>query len=410
MIVSAGRMLMARPSGWRARPLPSPLQSLLPSSVQSTVNSNTGGSVRLFSDDKGGSGDKDGKPKDDVDPISDPFLISSNPDESDDPFGLEFEDGPENLGPSRPPDYVRDRATGKMTGDVRDELTAAESRLLTMTDTEQQQLLTDRVVDEWHTSLAEAEHDESKVSMQERVTDKIRLQEAALNTIGRSGAAVDVRKKSDDDEEDDEDESNEYRDESGWSHPLSKGEFRSLQRYAKYRSNGELELTEADIPVQKGSDVEERSDADNADLDLKWLTRSAKEDYDPDDPFADLMPSDLNPARLVNRQRAKHIPRHLLHHNNLTLLRRYTTPDGLIMNRVQSRLGARDQRKIAKLVKRARALGLIPHTGQWRVENHGNKYEKNINEDLEWEKELKERGLVVGGTDDDKSPWMKKDK
>ncbi|OEU10576.1 hypothetical protein FRACYDRAFT_145650, partial [Fragilariopsis cylindrus CCMP1102] len=49
-----------------------------------------------------------------------------------------------------------------------------------------------------------------------------------------------------------------------------------------------------------------------------------------------------------------------LHHNNLALLRRYITPSGQIMNRVQSRLGAKDQRKISKLIKRARHLGLIP--------------------------------------------------
>ncbi|EED88776.1 predicted protein, partial [Thalassiosira pseudonana CCMP1335] len=58
------------------------------------------------------------------------------------------------------------------------------------------------------------------------------------------------------------------------------------------------------------------------------------------------------------------LPKKILHHNNLILLRRYVTPGGKIMNRVQSRLGAKDQRKVAKLVKRARHLGLIPHMGQ----------------------------------------------
>ena len=124
-----------------------------------------------------------------------------------------------------------------------------------------------------------------------------------------------------------------------------------------------------------------------------------------DDPFADLLPSDLNPARKVNRKNAKPIPQRLLHHNNLSLLRRYTTPGGKIMNRVQSRLGAKDQRKIAKLVKRARHLGLIPHLGQWKYEDHGNLNEIssgnsmiiNDEEDEEgkkdWEVELEKRGL-----------------
>ena len=64
------------------------------------------------------------------------------------------------------------------------------------------------------------------------------------------------------------------------------------------------------------------------------------------------------------------------------------------MNRVQSRLGAKDQRKVSKLIKRARHLGLIPVLGQWKVEDHGNVKEKDILEEREWEQELIERGLV----------------
>ena len=75
------------------------------------------------------------------------------------------------------------------------------------------------------------------------------------------------------------------------------------------------------------------------------------------------------------------------------------------MNRVQSRLGAKDQRKIAKLVKRARHLGLIPHIGQWKFEDHGNLQERGLqaegnnasaNEEegkRDWEIELEKRGL-----------------
>ena len=148
----------------------------------------------------------------------------------------------------------------------------------------------------------------------------------------------------------------------------------------------------------------------DADLDLAYLNprlsrRAFKDEGDHrDDPFADLLPSDLNPARKVNRRNAKPIPKRLLHHNNLSLLRRYTTPGGKIMNRVQSRLGAKDQRKIAKLVKRARHLGLIPHLGQWKYEDHGNLYEDGLQESVstdesndegkrDWEIELEKRGL-----------------
>merc|ERR1712183_511720 len=109
---------------------------------------------------------------------------------------------------------------------------------------------------------------------------------------------------------------------------------------------------------------------------------------DDDDPFSDLIPTDMSPTLLVNRRKAKPVPRQLFHHNNLALLRRYITPSGQIMNRVQSRLGAKDQRKISKLIKRARHLGLIPTSGQFVVENHGSMHEKNIKNDNGWEKEL----------------------
>ena len=75
------------------------------------------------------------------------------------------------------------------------------------------------------------------------------------------------------------------------------------------------------------------------------------------------------------------------------------------MNRVQSRLGAKDQRKVAKLVKRARHLGLIPHMGQWKLEDHGFLHERGLDEaddgdtcdgregKRDWELELEMRGL-----------------
>ena len=65
------------------------------------------------------------------------------------------------------------------------------------------------------------------------------------------------------------------------------------------------------------------------------------------------------------------------------------------MNRVQSRLGAKDQRKIAKMIKRARHLGLLPMAGQFVVEAHGSIHEKDIDKDKQWEEELVRRGLVV---------------
>lgn len=64
------------------------------------------------------------------------------------------------------------------------------------------------------------------------------------------------------------------------------------------------------------------------------------------------------------------------------------------MNRTQSRLGAKDQRKVAKLVKRARHLGLIPVLGQWKFEDKGNVRDVSLMVDRDWERRLVERGLV----------------
>jgi hypothetical protein len=84
-------------------------------------------------------------------------------------------------------------------------------------------------------------------------------------------------------------------------------------------------------------------------------------------------------------------------------LQRFMTPTGQIRNRVQTRLGARDQRRVAKLVKRARALGLMPYSGQFKAEQHGWIHAKDMAEDKGWERELEKRGLVIKRSPDDKS-------
>merc|ERR1711957_280506 len=77
------------------------------------------------------------------------------------------------------------------------------------------------------------------------------------------------------------------------------------------------------------AEAKRKIDDDNPDLDLSWMhfasqRKLADEDKDDmEDPFSHLMPSDFNPATKVNRRRAKPVPKELLHHNNLSLLRRY---------------------------------------------------------------------------------------
>ena len=94
--------------------------------------------------------------------------------------------------------------------------------------------------------------------------------------------------------------------------------------------------------------------------------------------------------RKLNRREAVPLPKEMLHHNNLSLLRQYITPGGQIKNRMQTRLGAKDQRKIAKLIKRARAMGLIPHVGNFKVRNNGDIHASDIDEPKDWEITLEE--------------------
>jgi hypothetical protein len=65
---------------------------------------------------------------------------------------------------------------------------------------------------------------------------------------------------------------------------------------------------------------------------------------------------------------------------------------------VQTRLGAREQRKVAKLIKRARSIGLMPYVGQQKAETHGWLHEEDIHADRDWETEMNRRGLVVKRT------------
>jgi ribosomal protein S18 len=330
--------------------------------------------ARFFSNDKDGSKNKNRAP-------------TNNPD--DDPFGVNFEDGndPGKLGPSLPPRYKRDSMTGKFTGEEEVELTAKEARLLKMDPLQEQDYILEKFIEDW--DLSEDKAGDS--DRQAKLAGRVRQDNMGMNVLGRSVSAQYTKSTLEDGEEG-------YKDKTGFSKPLSPAEFKVFQKHLKDEYKSEVE--DEDIPVEHTSSGESvlGGYADNDYLNTKWMSSKAMrfmDDTKDDDPFADLLPSDLSPSRLVNRRQAKPIPPQLLHHNNLALLRRYITPTGTIMNRVHSRLGATDQRRIAKLIKRARALGLIPHMGQFAVEVHGNINEKDINEDKEWEKELTRRGLTV---------------
>jgi ribosomal protein S18 len=349
-------------------PVPAVQKTLIPQQVAVPL--------RLLSSSSGGGDDKSDKD-------------ANKPD--DDPFGVHYDDGEENLGqPSDlPPKYIRDRATGKFTGRVEEELTERQLRLLKGDSLDVEKVVREEWEEQWNAAVDEA----GDSALHAEAAKRIREEEMALNTLGRSPRTQSV-------EGIDKDGNKTYQDETGFSKPLSPAEFRTFQKFMKDEHN--IDVRQGDIPVEftrEGvpGEEDEGSVSDNPDLDMAWLTAAARRRTDgdlEDDPFMDVMPSDFTPARRVNRRHAKTIPKELLHHNNLSLLRRYITPSGTIMNRTQSRLGAKDQRKIAKLIKRARNLGLLPHVGQFKIVNEGNIFEDDIYEEREWEKELINRGLV----------------
>ena len=331
----------------------------------------------------------------------------NNSDSTEDPFGVHFQDsagqdsGNGNIGPkdSLPPNYIRDSATGKFTGEIQAQVSNEEKTLLNLGPIAKERLLSKK----FEQSLIDDSDDSNSHSMAS-VARRIREEETAFNTFGRKVTDVAEALSLDNNQHDDEHA-------NANAAPLSPDELESLRRFMQKTSSDKDEATqrlmdETDnlIPtvarMSTNKSASNETNDENPDLDLEWMTISAQRSMtdldteDLEDPFSNLMPSDLNPAKKVNRRRAKPIPTQLLHHNNLSLLRRYVTPGGQIMNRVQSRLGAKDQRKIAKLVKRARHLGLIPVLGQWKFEDHGNVKDTSIYEDTDWEKRLLERGLV----------------
>jgi len=347
---------------------------------------------------------------------------SNNSGEDDKNFFLQNEDSLPT-----PPSYVRDAITGKWTDKTQAELSLEDRKLLKLDEDSRTTELVSRLEKQWDAAAAAANANNEKSDTdgfgtlhaeQRRVANRIQEEKLALGTIGRDPSlAINTTTKS----EDDDNKGNTTRDEQ---QPLSSREFQALKNYAAKEHNihpkdfARLTVNDPDLlPHNSVSSGRSEGNTDSkqfydADLDLAHLNpklnKLAYSDNDNNvdhyDPFADLLPSDFNPTRKVNRKHAKLLPKRVLHHNNLSLLRRYTTPGGKIMNRVQSRLGAKDQRKIAKLVKRARHLGLIPHIGQWKFEDHGNLHERGLNDaeadnvggaegKRDWEIELEQRGL-----------------
>uniref|UniRef100_A0A7S3PVQ7 Ribosomal protein S18 n=1 Tax=Chaetoceros debilis TaxID=122233 RepID=A0A7S3PVQ7_9STRA len=328
-------------------------------------------------------------------------------DNSDDPFGLNFEDSPGdgNIGPkdSLPPNYIRDSATGKFTGEIQVDASDDDKKLLNLGPIGKEQLLRQKFEQSISSkadgvvNIPESKNGENHSIA--NIARRIREEKGAFNTLGRKVSDLEKAMENGDDKH---------------TASLAEDELASLYKFVDHVDTSSEDTSENTKKVFKEAEelnilpemspeaeAKRKIDDDNPDLDLSWMhfasqRKLADEDKDDmEDPFSHLMPSDFNPATKVNRRRAKPVPKELLHHNNLSLLRRYVTPGGQIMNRAQTRLGAKDQRKVAKLIKRARALGIIPVIGQWKIEDHGNIRDPSLMEDKEWEKRLIERGLVT---------------
>jgi small subunit ribosomal protein S18 len=363
--------------------------------VSGAIRSTT---FRLFSDKD--NKDNTNNKKDPAIP-EDPLVVANDPlvaadQQSEDPFGIHFDDGIDQgrVGPEAhlPPKYKRDTTTGQLTGDIEHELSEEEKRILKADPLEKQQLLVRRVERHWS---KEGTDKAGQPRPLDKLGEGVRQADMGINVLGRSVQAQASKEQL-------EDGSHLGRDDSGFSQRLTKKEFEAFSSFMKKEHT--VEVTKDDIPVQENHSHtavlpgDDDTDVDDLDLSMKWLTTRAQRQMDDsldDNPYSDLVPGDLNPSRLVNRKRAKPIPAKLLHHNNVELLQRFMTPTGQISSRVQTRLGARDQRRVAKLVKRARALGLMPYSGQFKAEQHGWVHAKDIDEEREWERELTKRGLVI---------------
>jgi ribosomal protein S18 len=369
----------------------------------------------------------------------------------EDPFGLSFQDGSDRLGPILPPIYERDGITGRFlsetkasTGSTLDissssnnttlkqkqELSEQDRHLLSMDSMERDMRLLQHLRQHWQQLAQNDQSDTSSTTTGSSNADnttttagippelnamgeRIRTTNMATNVLGRSVHGQRTKEILEDGTEIiSQDEATHF------SQPLTVEEYKTLELYMQQKYP-DLNLSVDDIPVStlqkqnplpqppKLTKLQRRKNKnpepspvhpDEAELSLKWLTSRAQRQMDnglDDNPYADVMPGDLNPRRVVNRKQAKIIPTPLLHYNHMALLQHFIGPTGQILHRTQTRLGARDQRRVSRLIQRARALGLLPIVGQFKIENHGWIHQRDIHTDRPWERELKQRGLVV---------------
>lgn len=306
-----------------------------------------------------------------------------NDEDDGDFFGKHYDDGPDKLGPTLPPNYVRDATTGRLTGQVQSELTPEQEKVLKADPLQQDALLAERVERHWSSQ-------DDSTALLSQLGQRVRQAQRDLNILGRSPEAQAATSAAPEPEDERE----------ALTQRLTPQEMKEFKAYMKKHHN--VDLQDDDMPVMDAatSNFSSSSSSPMMDTDwaIQWRSEQAQRQMDDlldDNPYADIMPQDLSTSRLVNRKQAKPLPRSLLTHTNVALLQSFLTETGQIKARVQTRLGARDQRKVAKLVKRARAMGLIPYQGPFKVEQHGWIHDPSLSKPRPWEVEMERRGLTL---------------
>ena len=365
---------------------------------------------RFFSsDDKDKDKHNNNKTKDTTDSSNSGMskTISSAEEDSEELFGIPFSDKQTALNKDNQEEedllfaaaassYERDETTGKLLSSQEGEeeeaerLTPQQEKLLKAEIAELDEYLDDRL-------------SSSSFALDE-IGQRIREHQMGLNVLGRK-----VHRQNTNQERFPDGTPIPSKDpNSHFTEALRKDEFLDLKNYLDEQYD--VEITPDDIPTQGGK--ASPRDPHEQELINKWLHSKTKSQHSQEEStlfetetvdddastttnsfYTNLLPSQLRPATLVSRKRAKALPREMLHHNHIPLLHSYLTSTGQIQHRIQTRLGARDQRKIAKLIKRARALGLLPHSGQSKVEEHGWIHEPDLQDTKPWERELERRGL-----------------
>jgi hypothetical protein len=181
------------------------------------------------------------------------YFTTDDKNDDDDPFGMNFEPGENNLGSKLPPIFLRDSMTGKLTGETVSGITPAELKILTMDENDKEMLLSEKL-------KAQLLKDDD-VSKTLKLAENIAIEELSLNVIGRNPVTQTVK-----------DDQVSFSDQSGLSKPLLQEEYKSFSHY--FRKQHQTEIPTSNIPI---SEIDSSLfDPDNPDLDLKWMSSSSQ--------------------------------------------------------------------------------------------------------------------------------------